>query len=136
MQEEKVWFKSWPAEVWALSAKTGEPIWTLALPTYKRTMQMGDAEFVYRNMLWHGNATLCWPVPYGSGAVDASGIMYFGYQDGFVHAVKDENGDNRIDPEREVSSKDVGCAFNGAGVALAPGMLAIASCDGLHVFRS
>lgn len=115
------------SSIGAFDANTGAPIWEWNFPAYVNSFVAGDKE-----RMKHG--TLCLPNPYGSPSIDGSGTVYTGHFNGFIYAIRDDNGDNIIQ-DSEVSKFDTGAGFSHGGVALAPGMLAIPSCDGLYVFK-
>lgn len=110
----------------AFDAKTGEPVWEYTPPTWNSDFVAGD----FKRAL---HKTICLPNPYGSPSVDARGTVYTGHLNGKIYAIRDDNGDGIIQ-EAEVSSYNTEAGFSHGGAALAPGMLAIASCDGLYVF--
>lgn len=111
----------------ALDAKTGEKEWEFAFPDYIDILVAGDRTR-------HEHGTLCLPNPYGSPSIDARGTVYTGHFNGYIYAIRDDNGDGVIQ-DSEVSKFDTGAGFSHGGAALAPGMLAIPSCDGLYVFK-
>mmetsp|Transcript_135907 Transcript_135907/g.290465 ORF Transcript_135907/g.290465 Transcript_135907/m.290465 type:complete len:459 (-) Transcript_135907:86-1462(-) len=112
----------------AFDAKTGAPIWEWTPPEFFGTLAQGDEQRSH-----HGN--LCFPNPYASPTIDARGTVYTGHFNGVIYAIRDDNGDNIIQ-DSEVSKFDTGAAFSHGGAAIAPGMLAIPSCDTLYVFKT
>jgi outer membrane protein assembly factor BamB len=108
-------------------AKTGAPIWEYTFPDYVGALVAGDGE-----RLQHG--TMCLPNPYGSPTIDARGTIYTGHFNGFIYGIRDDNGDNIIQ-DSEVIRFNTHAGFSHGGIAIAPGMLAIPSCDGLYVFK-
>jgi len=118
--------KPMTAEVWGLDAETGELLWTWAAPPWYWGLYRGERERIF-----HGNS-ICLPNPNGNPTLDASGNLYIGMLDGFIY---------RLAPDRESpgvrvpSSFDAQAAFSNGGTSIAPGLMAIASCDTLFVFR-
>jgi len=119
--------KLYPSGVRAIDARTGESLWEWTFPTWDFPLVRGDFE---RSQ--HG--TICLPNPYGSPSVDARGTLYVGHFNGMLYAIRDDDGDGAIQAS-EVSAFDTGAGFSHGGAVIAPGMLAIASCDGLFVFK-
>jgi len=105
----------------ALDAHTGETLWEYAFP------------------IWHGASQqdhimdMCGPDGYDNPTLDAQGVSYIGHESGFVYAIADYNGDGVISDE-EVSSYDLQAGGFQGTAALAPGMMAITSCYGVHVY--
>lgn len=113
-------------KVQAVSAATGDLIWTYDMPDYTKGVAAGDDK-VAPNMI-------CLPDSWSNPAIGADGTSYLGNEDGRIYALKDLNGDGHI-TGGEVSSLDVHFAFQGSP-AIAPGLLAVASCGSFHVFLS
>mmetsp|Transcript_91063 Transcript_91063/g.202165 ORF Transcript_91063/g.202165 Transcript_91063/m.202165 type:complete len:473 (-) Transcript_91063:32-1450(-) len=109
-------------------AKTGAPQWEWTPPTYRGGFVPGDVEDILHAKL------PCLPNPYGSASIDARGTVYLGHFNGKIYAIRDDNGDGRID-DSEVSEFYTGAGFSHGGVAIAPSMMAIASCDTVYVFE-
>lgn len=119
--------KVYHSAISALDAKTGEQLWEYQPPVWNSEVVAGDFQRIL-------SKTICLPNPYGSPSVDARGTVYVGHLNGNIYAIRDDNGDGKIE-EAEVSSFDTGAGFSHGGSVLAPGTLAIPSCDGLYVFR-
>merc|ERR1719419_631437 len=131
------WNRDNPAELRALDAATGQPLWSWPLPAWRQQMHAGAGKFALLSKFWYQDPQVSIPMPFGTGAVDATETMYLAYQDGKIYTVADANGDGAIDSKTEVTSRDVGTAFNMPGIALAPGLMAVTSIDGvLHVFQA
>lgn len=78
----------------------------------------------------------CIPTPWGAPTIDATGTVYIGNQEGPFFALRDSNGDGRVQGEGEVSSFETMRAFIGSEApSFAPGMIAVNTCDKLHVFK-
>lgn len=118
---------SFNTSIGVFDAKTGEPVWEWVFPTWHDKFVAGDAER-------QAHGTLCLPNPYGSPSIDARGTLYVGHLNGKIYAIRDDSGDGAIQ-DSEVSRYDTGAGFSHGGAALAPGMLAIPSCDGVYVFK-
>lgn len=125
-----------PTEVVALDAGTGELQWRYQLPTWRRFSSAGDEEgYLTRLLQGTGRRLACLPAAFSSPTIDNNGTVYIGHMSGGFYAIKDVNGDGMIDAASEVSVLETGAGFLPSGPSLAPGMLAVASCDSLHVFR-
>lgn len=123
-----------PTEVHAFDAETGARAWTWQGPTWYRPACAGDEEgLVERYQL--GHQMICGPGPWTAPTMDAAGTIYVGNQDGYMYALRDDNADGQIS-DSEVSSYDLQASQLHAGPSVAPGMMAIGSCDGLFVFRT
>lgn len=119
-------------ELVTLDAKTGEVGWSYEAPTWARVAGAGDDEgYLERERL--GIRDTCQPPPWSTPTVDVDGTMYVGHESGKFMAIRDKNHDGHINKKHEVSVFDAGAGFL-QPAALAPGMLAVASCDGLFVF--
>lgn len=144
-----LWTKEQPAWLWgtqplpghllALSAETGETRWAYAPPTYTGLACKSDTEFLMPRLdvlLFDKKMDpICLPDNWAQAVIDADGTVYAGFQDGRLYAVRDEDGDGKIQAETEVSTYNVHAAFQ-ASQGLAPGMLAAAPCGGgLYVWR-
>jgi len=121
-------------DVYAFDAETGEQRWFWKGPKNPNPWCKGDFEglFVRKTLNIRG---MCMPNPWSAPTIDAAGRVFTGDQDGKIYALKDANSDGFIEPE-EVSSYNCESAFSSPGSAHAPGMMAIASCDSLYVFKS
>lgn len=115
-------------------AETGQPQWVWAGPENPNPYCAGDWEaWPTRKLL--GIRSACLPMSWSAPTIDAVGAIFVGNQDGQFYRIQDSNGDGFIE-ELEVSSYDAAAAFSPAGSAHAPGMVAVASCDGLYVFKN
>mmetsp|Transcript_20096 Transcript_20096/g.55342 ORF Transcript_20096/g.55342 Transcript_20096/m.55342 type:complete len:470 (-) Transcript_20096:100-1509(-) len=110
------------ARIVALDALTGEFLWTYQLPD------------------WHGSALgderrpdICLPDAFGNAAIGGDGTVYVGHASGLLYAVRPRASGGSV-ADSEVSAWQTGAAFQGTP-AIAPGMFAAASCNGLHVWR-
>jgi len=65
--------------------------------------------------------------------IGGDGTLYLGYQNGDLVTIHDDNHDGYF-TKRELSRYHMGTAFNAAPV-VTPGMLVVATCDGLHVWK-
>lgn len=120
-------------DIYAFDAATGNPQWLWVGPKNRVPWCAGDAEgLVIRSRLHIRN--MCAPNPWSGPTIDKDGAIFTGNQNGKFYRIQDANGDNRIEPD-EVSTFDTKSSFSSPGSAHAPGMVAIASCDGLFVFK-
>jgi len=121
--------------VFAYDQETGEVRWVFHGPAQKGKMQAGDEEF------WGlreaaGLPGLCWPNPWSAPAFGHDGTVYIGNQEGGFYSLRDTSGDGVIAGPEEVSVYETLAAFPGSSSpAIAPGMVAVASCDTLFVFK-
>jgi len=121
-------------EVWVFDAETGDLQWRWEGPVQYRMNANGDEEaFLDRSS--RGVRTVCWPTPWSAARIGSDGTIYIGNENGHFFAIRDSNGDNRIDAG-EVSSFDTGTNFPSCGSAHAPGMIAAANCDSVYVWKS
>jgi len=128
-------FHHYLSSIHAFNAATGSPEWSWAPAPWEKNHVASDKK---RFQEWKKGRTskgLCLPNPWASPTVDVAGALYAGYQDGKIYRIRDSDGDGKIQSETEVSSFNAGAAFGHPGASIAPGMLAIASCDTLFVFK-
>jgi len=138
------WFwgtKVLPAFLVALDAETGERRWTFVPPPFMRPSSEGDEAMLMERSYASAAAKdypgdqICLPDDWAQAVIGGDGTTYAGHQDGRLYAVRDANGNGKIE-EGEVSSYYFGAAFQGSQ-GLAPGMLAVAPCGGgLYVWKS
>jgi len=123
-----------PTDVYAYDAATGATRWVFNGPVLEGLLPAGDVEgMLFRQLA--GVRSVCLPNPWSAPTIDANGTVFVGNQDGRFFALRDLNGDGVVDGPGEVSSFDTHAAFSGsAGPSLAPGRVAVASCDSLFVF--
>mmetsp|Transcript_70473 Transcript_70473/g.183548 ORF Transcript_70473/g.183548 Transcript_70473/m.183548 type:complete len:563 (-) Transcript_70473:73-1761(-) len=124
---------AYPYSVQAFDAETGEPQWRVELPTWRWYCAAGDEEGLATRRK-NGHRQLCLPPASSYMTLDAQGAIYFGHLDGRLYRIKDWNGDGRIDAGTEVCAFEAGSGFLTGGPSIAPGVLAVASCDTLYVF--
>lgn len=124
--------KRMPTELLTMDAETGEAGWTYEAPLWSHITGAGDEEgLLERRRL--GIRETCQPPPWSSPIVDSEGTVYVGHESGKFFAIRDKNHDGHINRKHEVSVFDAGAGFL-QPPSLAPGMLAVASCDSLFVF--
>eukprot|EP00415_Alexandrium_ostenfeldii_P001251 UN1251 len=119
----------------AFDAATGEFQWKFDGPLQKGDYQAGDLEGVKLReaVITRG---MCLPNPWSAPTIDAAGTVYIANQDGVFFALRDVNGDGKVEGPDEVSSYDALGSFAGsAAPSLAPGMVVVASCDTLFMFK-
>lgn len=112
--------------VWGLDAETGQLLWQWSAPAWKSLLFRSDAERLI------ATGSLCIPNPCGNPTLDVHGRFYVGMLDGVIYQLEaDGNG-----PGVKISSTfDAQAAFSNGGTSIAPGMMAIVSCDTLFVFK-
>lgn len=121
-------------DVCALDAETGTPIWRWEGPTSHRMMNRGDEDgWIPRFM--RGLRTVCCPTPWGQPRIDSAGTIYIANENGDFFALRDANGDSKIDPEKEVSVFHTGATFPHCGSAHAPGLMVAVNFDGVFVWK-
>jgi len=124
--------QDWPNKplvpgVWGLNAETGKVIWKWAAPAWKPMMFRADDERLAAGQ------QVCLPNPCGNPTLDAGGNLYIGMLDGIIYELSRKSAGVGV----EVSSRfDAGAAFSNGGTVIAPGMMAILSCDTLFVFKT
>jgi len=123
-----------PSEVLVFSARTGEQTLKWDGGRLRHIMCAGDLAGMDARALYKARPA-CYPGPWSSPMIDAAGTIYVGNHDGTLYAINDANHNGRI-AANEVSEFDTQAAFNGPAISHAPGMMAVASCDGLFVFKN
>lgn len=123
-------------DMYAFDADTGEQQWFWRGPKNPNPYCRGDSDGYRARYFSSTSREACFPTTWSAPTIDSNGRVFIGDQDGKFYAVKDLNGDGVITWKTEVSSFDCEAAFPGPGSAHAPGMTAVASCDGLFVFKS
>jgi outer membrane protein assembly factor BamB len=127
----------------AYDAETGALQWVFNGPLPKGPLQAGD-QHGYQTRKALGIRAVCYPNPWSSPVVDAKGTIYVGNEDGHFFALTSaasaatslEQETSARTFQGHVSSYDTRAAFAGSATpSLAPGMVAVASCDSLFVFR-
>jgi len=124
------------AELIAFDAYTGATKWTYRAPDWQRLAGKGDEEGVVTRSAQGMAFPFCSPTAWGAPALSGDDTVYVGHVSGLLYAVKDHNSDGYIDPEAEVSTFDMDAAPLRSNPAWAPGMMAVASCDSLFVFKT
>lgn len=124
----------------AYDVETGARLWHYELPPFRKYATAGDSERLDRRAAdiqtnnTH-NDIICLPDSCSQPVVGPDGTAYMGWQDGKIYAVKDANGDGKID-ESEVVVHQLSDGFQGS-FGLAPGLFAAAPCGGgLYVWKS
>lgn len=123
-------------EVLAFDPETGSPRWRFsAVPAWEGYMARGDEEAFLARAVTFGIRAMCGPASWTAPTLDAAGAVYLGHAGGGLYALRDADGDGVVQGPLEVSTFDAEAAFMPAGASFAPGIMAIASCDGLFVFQ-
>lgn len=113
-------------EIWGMHAETGEVLWKFAFPVWWRGPFRGDD---WRMLT---GRPICVPNPCGNPTLDAAGTFHIGMLDGIIYSLiasEDKVG------VKVASTFDSEAAFSNGGTSIAPGMMAIANCDTLFVFK-
>ena len=122
-------------DVHAYDANTGGLRWSFNGPTQTGLYQAGDFEGTFERVL-SGVRPACLPNGWSAPSIAADGTVFIGNEEGPVYALRDVDADGRVQGEDEVSFYDTKAAFSGTATpAIAPNMLAVASCDTLFVFK-
>mmetsp|Transcript_32624 Transcript_32624/g.44299 ORF Transcript_32624/g.44299 Transcript_32624/m.44299 type:complete len:168 (-) Transcript_32624:97-600(-) len=108
-------------QVVALDAETGKTVWSLDL---SRKM------YAMPNLNVRVPSYGCAPDMFGNPSIGADGTVYISWSGGKVLALRDSNGDGKIDPmdAQEYSSYDHGYGSNG-NPAIGPGFMVAPSCN-------
>ncbi|CAK9052008.1 Uncharacterized protein SCF082_LOCUS28489 [Durusdinium trenchii] len=123
-------------DVHVYNAKTGALRWVFHGPTQKHLLQAGDAEGT-QTRIDSGVRSWCLPNGWSAPTIAADGVVFVGNEDGLFFALRDSDGDGRAIGVDEVRAFDTKAAFSGSSSpALAPQMVAVASCDSLFVFKN
>jgi len=121
--------------VYAYDQMTGEQKWVFKGPAQKGKLQAADEEF-FMIRQEAGLSPICWPNPWSAPGFAQDGTVYIGNQEGGFFSLRDLNEDGVVSGPEEVSVYETLAAFPGSSSpAIAPHMLAIASCDSLFVFK-
>eukprot|EP00930_Biecheleria_cincta_P004937 TRINITY_DN10586_c0_g1_i1.p1 TRINITY_DN10586_c0_g1~~TRINITY_DN10586_c0_g1_i1.p1 ORF type:complete len:335 (+),score=52.50 TRINITY_DN10586_c0_g1_i1:569-1573(+) len=123
--------------VYAFDASTGEPQWTFEGPSQVGNDVAGDAEGELARIA-NGIRGKTAPNPWGQAAIDKDGTVFVGGETGHFFSLRDADGDGRVNAQdiNEASVFETGAAFVGSSSpAIAPGLLAAAAQDRLHVWR-
>ena len=122
-------------DVHVYDAETGGLRWTFHGPSQDGLLQAGDAEGLL-SRFQSGLRFGCFPNGWSAPTIDSQGTVFVGNEEGNFYALRDMNGDGVTFGEDEVALYDTQAAFSGSSSpALAPGLLAVASCDSLFVFK-
>ncbi|CAJ1447357.1 unnamed protein product [Effrenium voratum] len=122
-------------DVYAYDADTGRLRWVFNGPTQTGMLQAADFEGALTRTL-SGVRGLCLPNGWSAPSISADGTVYVGNEEGPFFALRDADSDGRVIGDDEVSSYYTDAAFSGSSsAAIAPGMVAVASCDSLFVFK-
>merc|ERR1712217_197788 len=121
-------------DIHAFDAQTGQSLWVWTGPRDTYTMSPGDADgFVPRTI--KGIRSVACPTPWSQPRIGPDGTIYIGNENGYFYAVRDANGDGRIDDATEVSAYNLKATHGHQGSAHAPGMMVSTTFDGVHVWK-
>ena len=122
-------------DVHVYDAETGGLRWVFHGPSQDGLLQAGDLEGVLGRTK-RGVRGMCLPNGWSAPTIDAEGTVFVGNEMGNFYALRDLDGDGVTFGEGEVAFYDTKAAFSGSSSpAVAPGLLAVASCDTLFVFK-
>jgi len=120
--------------IMAFDAHSGQPQWQYEVPKYGRVDAAGDEEGVAdRFFLKH--RTICLPAQWGSPTAGSDGTVFVPRANGDLYAVRNAGHGNTVDSRIKVSSMNLGSGFLHPATSFAPGLMAIANCDSLFVFK-
>ena len=122
-------------DVHVYDAETGGLQWIFHGPSQKGLLQAGDAEGIL-GRISRGVRSMCLPNGWSAPTIDSQGTVFVGNEEGNFYALRDLDGDGVTFGDGEVAYYDTKASFSGSSSpAIAPGILAIASCDTLFVFK-
>jgi len=122
-------------DVEVYDAETGGLRWIFHGPMQTGLLQAGDAEgMAFRKK--RGIRPFCMPNGWSASTIDSDGTVFVGNEEGNFYALRDMDGDGVVFGPNEVALYDAKAAFSGSSSpAFAPGLMAVASCDTLLVFK-
>mmetsp|Transcript_942 Transcript_942/g.2624 ORF Transcript_942/g.2624 Transcript_942/m.2624 type:complete len:540 (+) Transcript_942:2-1621(+) len=119
-----LWMYSPKSFVYALDASTGDIIWELELlePSLQNAGQSANYS--------------CFPAVFGAPSLDGDGTVYISWSGGYVLAIRDWDGDGKIDNKdgMELSMYKHGWGSNG-NVAIGPNYLVVPTCRQVFGFE-
>lgn len=122
-------------DVHVYDAETGGLQWVFHGPSQKGLLQAGDAEGIL-GRISRGVRSMCLPNGWSAPTIDSQGTVFVGNEEGNFYALRDLDGDGVTFGDGEVAYYDTKASFSGSSSpAIAPGILAVASCDTLFVFK-
>jgi len=124
-----------PLDVVAFDAETGKHLWTFLAEIDNFVMAPGDRDGLYARSV-AGIRPISCPTPWAAPRIGSDGTIYVGSQNGNFYAIRDANGDNHIDSNKEVSIYETKGVFTHIGSAHAPGMIVAVNFDSVFVFKS
>eukprot|EP00930_Biecheleria_cincta_P097458 TRINITY_DN89171_c0_g1_i1.p1 TRINITY_DN89171_c0_g1~~TRINITY_DN89171_c0_g1_i1.p1 ORF type:complete len:499 (+),score=46.89 TRINITY_DN89171_c0_g1_i1:100-1497(+) len=125
-----------PTGIFGFDAHTGKQKLHFRGPAQSGPMQAGALEG-WNERTRAGASPSYITNPWSAPSIDKDGTLYVGHENGIIYALRDTNGDGKFDGATEVSTFQTGAAFVGSSSpAHGPGMMAIASCDTLFVFKT
>lgn len=121
-------------DIYVFDAETGSLQWKWEGPINYQVNANGD-EAAFQDRVNLKMRTACWPTPWSAARIGSDGTIYVGDESGIFFAIRDVNGDNRIDDD-EVSAFNTQTNFPSCGSAHAPGMVVVANCDSIWAWKS
>lgn len=122
-----------PSELWALSAKWGGRLWKRKGPTLWTSDCAGDKEGadIHRAM---GIREKCEPNSWTNPVIDGAGDVFVGNHVGVLQ--KWGSPDNMSYTVDLLSTLETGAALTDQSIAMAPGMMVVATCNSIIVIQS
>ena len=121
-----------PASIVSLDAASGDKQWELPIKPYGRESAIGDEEGVLIRLKYDRRRPVCAPPQWSAPVISGDGVVHIGRADGHLYAISPPSSTNSLPNVRKF---DAGSAFLHPGTAWAPGLMAVTTCDTLHVFR-
>jgi len=122
-----------PSELWALSAKWGGRLWKRKGPTLWTSDCAGDKEGadIHRAI---GIREKCEPNSWTNPVIDGAGDVFIGNHVGILQ--KWGSPDNRSYVVELLSTLETGAALTDQSIAMAPGMMVVATCNSIIVIQT
>jgi len=122
-----------PSELWALSGRWGGKLWKRTGPTLWTTDCAGDKEAadIRRAM---NTRDKCQPNSWSNPVIDASGDVYVGNHVGVLQ--RWGSPDDALYTVDLLSTLETSAAFTDQSIAMAPGMMAVSTCNSLIVIST
>lgn len=119
----------------ALDARDGHVAWQAELPPIGRISPLGDEEGVIIRLREDSVRSICLPAQFGPPTVLADGTVFVGRSDGKIYQVRPPPTIGT--GQAEVRTIEIGASVLPAQpTAWAPGIMAITTCDDIHVFNT
>jgi len=122
--------------IYAYDAITGaKRDWEFIGPSQANDNQAGEVEGLAERALFGATAAYV-TNPWSAPTIDKDGTVYIGHEDGLLFALRDKNGDGKLEGSDELMSYDTKAAFAGcSSPAHAPGLMAVGNMFGVFTFK-